>query len=98
MVSADFISGSRDYAKFNFRCADFDSFSGVHLTLGATVPEVFFSLGATELSGKAAKASREAARKPTSTTRFDHSYSTYYQNYALKLLTGGEREDLWYPG
>ena len=35
MFSADFISGSHDYAKFNFRCADFDSFSGVHLTLGA---------------------------------------------------------------
>ena len=27
------------------------------------VPEVFFSLGATELSGEAAKSSREAARK-----------------------------------
>ena len=27
------------------------------------VPEVFFSLGATELSGEAAKESREAARK-----------------------------------
>ena len=27
------------------------------------VPEVFFSLGATELSGEAAKKSREAARK-----------------------------------
>ena len=27
------------------------------------MPEVFFSLGATELSGEAAKESREAARK-----------------------------------
>ena len=41
------------------------------------MPEVFFcSLGVTELSGKAAKASREAARRkpglsPTSTTRSD---------------------------
>ena len=32
------------------------------------VPEVFFSLGATELSGEAAIASREAARKKTSGT------------------------------
>ena len=32
------------------------------------VPEVFFSLGATELSGEAAKSSREAARKITSGT------------------------------
>ena len=32
------------------------------------VPEVFFSLGATELSGEAAKESREAARKKTSGT------------------------------
>ena len=29
------------------------------------MPEVFFSLGLTELSGKAAKASREAAGKKT---------------------------------
>ena len=51
------------------------------------VPEVFFSLGATELSGEAAKTSREAAR---STTR--------QALLALTLLADGEREDLWYPG
>jgi len=48
------------------------------------VPEVFFSLGETELSGEAAKASREAARQKALLT--------------LSLLVAGEREDLWHPG
>jgi len=48
------------------------------------VPKVFFSLGATELSGEAAKASREAARQKALLT--------------LSLLAAGEREDLWHPG
>ena len=45
----------------------------------------FFSLGETELSAEAAKASSEAARrKPAPLT--------------LTLLAAGEREDLWHPG
>lgn len=43
----------------------------------------FFLLGATELSGKAAKASREAAGPAPLT---------------LTLLAAGEREDLWHQG
>ena len=44
-----------------------------HLISNATlVPEVFFSLGATELSGEAAMASREAG-EPISTTYSDRS-------------------------
>ena len=58
-------------------------------TLPCWVPVVFSSLGATELSGEASKASREATRKKlsglsaTSTTR---------------SVAAGEREDLWHPG
>ena len=48
----------------------------------------FFSLGATELSGEAAKASREATRNTTRRQTL----------LALTLLTVGEREDLWHPG
>ena len=47
------------------------------------MPEVFFSLGATELSGKAAMASRKAGRSALLT---------------LTFLAAGEREDLWHPG
>ena len=51
-------------------------------TLGAR--GFFFSLGATELSGEAAKASRKAARKKLSRWR--------------SSPRAGEREDLWHPG
>ena len=45
---------------FMVESTQFCSFEGKLLPL---VPEVFFSLEATEFSGEAAKASREAARK-----------------------------------
>ena len=48
----------------------------------------FLSLGETELSGEAAKASREAARKKLSRRQ---------ALLALTLLAAGEREDLWHP-
>ena len=48
-----------------------------HRTLGAR--GIFFSLGATELSGEAAKASREATRK--NTTRSDTTIQ--YKHYSL---------------
>ena len=54
------------------------------------VPEVFFSLGATELSGEAAIASREAARKKPVSRRS--------APLTLTFLAAGEREDLWHPG
>ena len=59
------------------------------------VPEVFFSLGETELNGEAAKASRKTAS--TTSTTADKHYCRQAL-VALTLLAADEREDLWHPG
>ena len=55
------------FSRLTTRMIVHDSFSvscfGNHWPDSTLVPEVFFSLGATELSGEAAMASREAVRK-----------------------------------
>ena len=49
------------------------------------MPEVLFSLGATEMSGEAPKASREAARK-TSTTRSDGREKTASIQVSMEMI------------